>query len=66
MQTFIMRPGMVMSKETWMPEMVRNTMRAQTVNEVAAVTVDLALNGSKEQTWNPNEITQHGRSLVRS
>jgi len=66
MQTFIMRPGMVTSKGTWIPEMVRNTMRAQTVNEVVAVTIDLAQNGSKEQTWNPNEITQHGRSLLRS
>lgn len=65
MQTYIMRPGMVVSKGTWLPEMVRNTIRAQTVNEVAAVTIDLALNGSKEQTWNPNEITRYGRSLSR-
>jgi hypothetical protein len=57
-ETYIMRAGMVLAKETNMRDMVRGLLPSVRVDVMASKMLDVALDGSEHQTFENTDIVQ--------
>ncbi|MCJ1481388.1 hypothetical protein MMC06_001545 [Schaereria dolodes] len=58
LETYIARPGFVLSKGNFMAKIFMGVSRCNRVDELAAVMTDMALNGSKEQIMEYYDLNQ--------
>lgn len=64
-ETFVVKPGSVLSKENRMMSVIMGLSRSVRVDELAAVLVNTALNGSETQTIEYDVLGPQGRALLK-
>ena len=64
-ETFVMRPAAVLTKEKSVMNSVRRSLPFSIrVDELASVLIDVAINGSKEESWENDRLRTRGKELL--
>jgi hypothetical protein len=64
LETFICRPGLVLSKESYVPSIPVSLSRCIKVDELAAVMMNIALSGSKKQITENADLRTLGHAML--
>ncbi|MCJ1258982.1 hypothetical protein MMC24_006816 [Lignoscripta atroalba] len=65
-ETFIVRPGAILSKENKLPVMIVRLSRSIRVDELSAVMVNTALHGTETQIMEVGALQTEGSTLLKS
>lgn len=65
LECFVVRPGGVLSKDSWVPSILPGSNMYIKVDELAAVMVHTALKGSDNPTMSNNFLVTQGRKLLK-
>jgi len=64
-QSYIMRPAGVLTKDTSVKNYLMGFVPSVRVDELAATMLDVAINGSKMETWENRDLAKRGRELLK-
>ena len=59
-----MRPSSVLTEDSSMKNYLMGFVPSIRVGELASTMVDIAVNGSKKQTWENGDLAKRGRELL--
>lgn len=65
LETYICRPGLVLSKENHLPNMLIGLGRSIKVNELAATMLKIAMDGNETQTMDNTDLRTVGQAILK-